>query len=391
MRVASKSPRGARLLLGSALLMLPVSCTRASSDPIFDEGTAGRGSLRLHDSIPLVHLYGTPEEMGAQYGGLLRGAIKRTYRDVAGPFLSALGGASAKDRLLVETGRMLASVPPSTMLEMNAAANAAGIEEREFLLFNLMFDVAQGGRRVGGCTTVTVAGVASATGEPLMGRNFDLPESFLGLAPLARLGLVVVRHPTGGIAWAAVTHPVFAGTHAGINERGLAVGATAGQPGGGYDPHGVSSMMVFRRVLEEAATAAAAEEILRTARVTVATTLMVLDAQGGNFVAELALGGVAFRRPDRNTLHETNHFVSAELRENVACSRFAWLDEHFRGRRGFDEAGILKVLDSIGQSTTIQSMIFFPARRALALSTGKTPATQGRYVTLSRDQLFPKP
>ena len=150
-------------------------------------------------------------------------------------------------------------------------------------------------------------------------------------------------------------------------------------------------MLLFRRVLEEAATAADAEKILRAARVTVATTLMVLDAQGGNFVAELAPGGVAFRRPDRSTLYETNHFESAELREDVACPRFAWLDEHFRGRRGLDEAGILKVLDSIGQSITIQSMIFFPARRALALSTGKIPATKGRYVTLSREHLFPKP
>ena len=385
-RVGLARPTGARPLLGPALLGLLVSLASVSSCAIFGEGTAGRGSLRFHASFPVVHLYGTPEEMGAQYGALLKGAIHRTYRDVAGPFLLTLGGAAAKDRLRVETRPMLASVPPSTMTEMKAAAKAAGIDEEEFLLFNLMFDVAHGGARIGGCTTVAVTGVASATGEPLMGRNFDLPETFFGLASL---GLVVVRHPIRGIAWAAVTHPVFAGTHAGINDRGLAVGATASQSGRGYDPHGISSMMLFRRVLEEAITADEAEKILQNARVTVGTTLMVLDAQGGNFVAELTPGKVAFRRPNRNTLYETNHFVSAELREDVVCSRFAWLDEHFRGRRGLDEAGVLRVLSSIGQSTTIQSMVFFPARRAIALLTGTIPATTGPYVFLSSEDLFP--
>ena len=361
----------------------------ALPDAVFTEGTSGRASLRFHSTLPVLHLYGTPEEMGTQYGALLKGAIERTYREVGGPFLSMLGGVPARDRLRLETKPMQALVPPSTMAEMKGVARGAGIDEGEFVLFNLMFDVVHGGKRIGGCTTVAVAGEASAAGEPIMGRNFDLDEVFYGLA---RLGIVVVRHPAGGIAWASVTHAAFMGTHGGINERGLAVGATAGQPGRGYDPKGTSSMMLFRRVLEEAETAADAEQILKGARITVATTLMVMDANGGNFVAELSPPSrVAFRRPVGNMLYETNHFVAPELKEDVACPRFAWLGEHFRGRHGLDETGIKDVLASIAQAGTIQSMIFFPARRTMSLSTGKIPATKGSYVPLSSEDLFPNP
>jgi hypothetical protein len=382
----SRKVSPARLVVAGVLLLLPVSLAWVLPDAAFTEGTAGRGSLRFRSSIPVLHLYGTSEEMGTQYGALLKGAIERTYRDVAGPFLSTLGGASARDRLRIETKPMQASVPPSIMEEMKAVARAAHIDESEFILFNLMFDVAHGGKRIGGCTTVAVAGAATATGEPLMGRNFDLDKVFFGLAPL---GIVVVRHPTAGIAWASVTHPAFLGTHGGINERGLAAGATAGQPGRGFDPRGISSMMLFRRVLEEASTAKEAEQILRGARVTVATTLMVMDAKGGNFVAELSPERVAFRRPEAGTLYETNHFEAPELREDVACPRFAWLAEHFKSRRRLDVAGMRGVLAGIGQSVTIQSMIFLPARRAMEVSTGTIPATSGAYVPFSSEDLFP--
>jgi hypothetical protein len=49
------------------------------------------------------------------------------------------------------------------------------------------------------------------------------------------------------------------------------------------------------------------------------------------------------------------------------------------------------VLAGIAQSGTIQSMIFFPSRRKMSVSTGTIPATKGSYVPLSSEDLFPSP
>jgi hypothetical protein len=270
---------------------------------------------------------------------------------------------------------------------MKAAARESGLAFEDYLLFNTMFDVEHGGKRLGGCSTMAATGAACANGEPIMGRNFDLPQPFWGLSPM---GLVVVRHPEKKMAWAAVTHPLFAGTHAGINEKGLAAGATAGMPGNGYAPNGLSSMLLFRRVLEEATTAAEAEKILKSARATVATTLMVLDAKGGNFVAEVSPEKVAFRRPEKDTLHETNHFRSPELLQKVDCPRFRWLDENFKGKTGIDEEAMKKALAGAAPSTNLQSMIFYPTRRSLLLSSGTIPAAKGTFAPLAGELLFPK-
>lgn len=351
----------------------------------FEESVEGRASLKFQGAIPVVHVYGTPEEMGSQYGKLLKKGILQTHREVAQKFVAAMGGAAVEKKLREETRGMVSAIPGPILAEMKAAARESGLPEEDYLLFNTMFDVQHGGKRLGACCTAAAAGPASA--EPILGRNFDLPQPFWGLIPL---GVVVVRHPEKKTAWAAVTHPLFAGTHAGINEKGLAAGATAGVPGGGYNPNGLSSMILFRRVLEEASTAAEAEKILKDAKVTVATTLMVLDAKGGNLLAECSPQKVVFRRPEKGTLHATNHFVSPELFQKVDCPRFKWLDENFKGHAGVDEDYMKKSLAAAAPSTNLQSMIFYPARRSLLLSSGTVPAAKGTFVPLDASVLFPK-
>ncbi len=123
---------------------------------------------------------------------------------------------------------------------------------------------------------------------------------------------------------------------------------------------------------------------------TVATTLMVLDAKGGNLLAECSPQRVVFRRPEKGTLHATNHFVSPELLQKVDCPRFRWLDENFKGRSGIDEDSMKRALVGAAPSTNLQSMIFHPARRSILLATGTVPAAKGPFVLLDAGALFPK-
>jgi hypothetical protein len=356
-------------------------------DRAFTEGADGKASLRYHDGLPVLRVQGSPEEIGAQYGKLAGPAIRRTWTEVGAAFLARIGGDAAKAKLRADLQPLEPTLPASLVAEMKAAAKASGLPYEDYYLFNLMFDAAHGAGRTFGCSTMAATGSAAADG-PVMGRNFDLPPPFWGLKPL---GLVVVRRPTGKHAFAAVTHPAFIGTHAGLNEKGLAVGATAGQPGNGYDRSGAPCMMLFRRVLEDCATAAEAEKLLRASKIDVATTLMVLDAKGGNFVAELSTRGNAFRRPADGVLYATNHFISPELAEKRSCDRLDLLRRDFDGRRGVGEPEIRRLLQGTGPGTNLQSMVFLPAKRSLAVSTGTVPAARGTFVPLDADVLFGGP
>ncbi len=353
-----------------------------AQDRAFEEKTEGKGSLRYHGAVPVLHVRGTPDEMGAQYGKLIKAQIAKTQRDVGEPYVAALGGEAIRAKLVAEAKSVERLIDPRHAAEMKAAAREAGLPYEGYLAFNIMFDAGHGGKRVAQCSTM-----GSTSGEPILGRNFDLPRPFWGLS---LVGIVVVRHPEGKHAFAAVTHPGFIGTHAGMNERGLVVGATAGTPGLGYDPNGAPCMILFRRILEDCATAAEAEKIVQGTKIDVATTLQVMDAKGGNFLAELSVSRNVFRRPKDGTLFATNHFISPELKESKSCERLAWLERNFAGREGIDEAFMRRALEATAPGTNLQSMIFWPSRRSLALATGSIPAAKGAFTTLGPDVLFPE-
>ncbi len=362
-------------LLLAVLLLVPQA--RA-----FEEGADGKASLRYHGALPVLHVYGSPEEMGAQYGKLLKGPITRTIRDVGDTYVAALGGEAVRPKIAAEAKAVERRIDPRHVAEMKAAAREAGLPYETYLAFNVMFDAGHGGKRVAQCSTM-----GSTRGEPVLGRNFDLPPPFWGLSPV---GIVVVRHPEKEHAHAVVTHPGFIGTHAGVNEKGLVVGATAGTPGRGYNPDGAPCMILFRKILEDCATAAEAEKLVQATRIDVATTLQVMDAKGGNFLAELSVPRTVLRRPKDGTLFATNHFISPELRESKSCERLAWLERNFAGRKGIDEAFMRQALAATAPGTNLQSMIFWPARRSLALATGSVPAARGAFTTLDAAILFPE-
>ena len=71
----------------------------------------------------------------------------------------------------------------------------------------------------------------------------------------------------------------------------------------------------------------------------------------------------------------TNHFRSAELRQDTRCWRYSTLQQHSqRGPFGRDD--ILKLLDEVNQGDiTLQTMIFEPATLKLHLAIGPAPTS----------------
>ncbi len=346
----------------------------------FKEARHGPASLKLIEGMPLLHVYGTPEEMGEQQGVLLKTQIRELIERYLNRFLQ-VGGVDARGPLLKTARQMEKSIPAVYMREMEALARGSGVAYEDVLLANTVFDI----KRAALCTTVVAVDDRSADGKPIFGRNLDFPT--LGVAH--EYTCVVVYHPKNGRAVASVTFPGIIGVLSGMNDAGLAAAMMEVRR---RDTQVIAApyALVFRTALTAASQV---EDVVKTVSESARSStnnLMICDAEGRAACAELAIRAVAIRRPENGALYSTNHFRSEALGRPEMCPRFAAVERALSGGRKLDEELTRKILlDTANENTTMQSMIFRPADRELLLAAGEPPAAKHRFLRLRRSDLFP--
>lgn len=335
----------------------------------------GRGRLeRGPGGVPILHLEGTPEEMGEQHGALLRDEIRALLGWYVSSFVGPRDLDEAKRRAL---DMFLPHMPDAHRREAEALARAAGLPVEDVLFGQCFTDV----YRLFGCSTLA----APSPEGTLLARNLDFPS----MGRLGRYSVVVVARPEGKRPFVSVTWPGLVGVLSG-QSASLALAVMVVHNADGALP-GVPFQLAFRQVLEEADDAAAAERLLRGLPLTVTNNLMVVDRQGDARVLELHPEGIAVRHPDRaGHLVATNHFLSRERRE--ARLSFEYVSSLRRYRAVCDVVdadgpvtldAARAALDAASVPITLQSMIFLPAEGALEVSLpARGDATKGRWVRL---------
>jgi isopenicillin-N N-acyltransferase like protein len=278
---------------------------------------------------------------------------------------------------------MLSHFPPAYRAEVEAGVKAAGLPRDKVVVANCLWDI-----KKLGCSTLFVAPDRSATGRPLMGRNFDFPT----LGVLQKYSLVVVCRPTGKHAFAGVGFPGLVGVTSGMNDAGLAVATldvTSSADGAPpFDLTGTPMLLTFRRVLEECTTVAEAEKLLREAKRTTYLNLAVCDAAGAGAVFELTPKSVGVRRADDGLCGCTNHFRTKGLATDVRCERYAALEQG-RATPKLGLADVQARLHAANQGTaTMQTMVFDPAGRVLHLAIGDGPTSAKPLAALELAPLF---
>jgi isopenicillin-N N-acyltransferase like protein len=361
-------------------LLVPV-VTRAADPFRFPEGTHGRGVLKYVGPLPVLTAAGTPEEVGTQVGvltkpaaeglvGYLNGLITRARLDPLRPWL-------------VRTTRsMLSRFPPDHLTEAEATIKASGLDRDLILLGNVLWDI-----KKLGCSTLYVGPDRSATGAPLMGRNFDFPT----LGALHEYSLATVYRPAGKRAFVSVGFPGLIGCVSAMNDAGLCLAVldvqkTAdGSPP--FDLSGTPLPLTFRRIMEECATVAEAEKVLRAAKRTTLLNLAVCDTKDGA-VFEMTPKTLAVRRPQDGLCPCTNHFRSPDLVADTRCERYEALDQG----RAIAKLGVTEIqarLHAAHQGeATLQTMVFEPAKLTLYLALGEGPTTARPLQKLELGPLF---
>lgn len=215
------------------------------------------GYLERVGSQLVLHLKGSPEQMGRQQGALLGHQIRN--------LLSGLPKFSDADADAVWK-QQTDYVPQRFLDEMHALADSSGIDYDSIRRMNTIPELFH-------CSGFSVFGKATKDGRLYHGRILDYGTD-LGLQKYA---VVVIAEPAGYIPFVSVTYAGFLGSVTGMNMEQVSFGELGGKSAGRY--MGIPMAFLMRRGLEEAGTLSEAKELFTNATRTCKYYYVISDAK----------------------------------------------------------------------------------------------------------------
>jgi len=383
-----------RLLTASLALVFAAGCS--SAVPAAETRTApetayvappapakpARGFEERVNGVRVVHLTGTPEEMGTQMGEIcgedIRYLLEANLKKI--PWVAKdLAGAVAKAKLRA------AGIPDDQMRELRATAKAARVEEDWLLVAATVIEIVEETRA---CAAVAAWGAATPGHETIVGRNLDWHD----IGALHTRGLLVVRHPETGHAFVSCGFPGIPGVLTGMNDAGVFTADLVQFSKAKIPPRadGIPVMSLQRLVLERCATAAEAAALLESSPRTVPQNYIVADAAGAEFL-EADAQKVSRRAPSGDTVAGTN-WAQEERGTLKGDVRFGNLCASIDPKIG--AIGVAEIEAALGAANSAQlsvmSVVAVPLRRALRVSIGPMPACKGPFVDVDAGELMDK-
>jgi hypothetical protein len=252
-------------------------CAAVAGAPEPEVRRCGKGWLDLRSGYPVLHLRGTPWEMGFQHGTLLRRECLSLLRSVAkmdreGPVLRVFGRTfTARDALAVIAVLQRPYVPLRFMEEMRGLAAALDVPVDEIVAANLIPELFH-------CSGFALLPPVTVDRTVLHGRVLDYGTDWR----LQEHAVLIVTEPEGRHAFANVSYAGFIGSVTGMNEKHVSIG----EMGGGGLGYFLGTPMSFlvRRVLEEAESLSEAVAVFRDARRTCEYFYVIADGNSGQAV-----------------------------------------------------------------------------------------------------------
>jgi isopenicillin-N N-acyltransferase-like protein len=240
--------RCARLAL--VVLLSFSAAARAESKTI---ARCGAGFLEDIDGARVLHVSGTPYEMGYQHGVLLKDEIHAMVR-----FLFDVKAKEFSEQLQLDLGNGLLKlkpdakaiigtitaiqkkhIPPAHLEEIRGVADGANIDYDEILRANFIPELFH-------CSGFALSGKATKDGTLYHGRVLDYGCDWR----LQEHAVVMIAKPNGKIPFVNITYSGFVGSVTGMNAKQVAIGEMGGRGLGKWN--GTPMALLFRLALEEA-------------------------------------------------------------------------------------------------------------------------------------------
>jgi len=359
-----------------------VSLAAAGEFPAPKAGTAGKGRLEFVEGVPVLHLRGSPEEMGRQHGVLLArqfATLREAYLERFFP------GQVERNGALVFGLSLVGSMPPAYVAELKALGEASGVGRTGAVFANTFTDTC----RALFCSVAIVSGGASRDGRLLFARNLDFPS--LDILHKATVLAVVHHSEKGRRSFVSVGWPGAVGVVTGMNDAGLCLATLVSVSQKGVKL-GMPYAMMLRQILEQCSTPQEALKLVERTPRTSANNLAIAAPGAEPLVIEYTPEKVGARGAADGVLLATNHFRTPALAPGpvAACARFETLERLTARDHGrIDVASLEKMLGAVHQNDmTLQSMVFEPAARRLHLAFGTLPASSGKFVSIDCGKLL---
>ena len=365
-----------RLFVFATLLALVLGSGVQAAEPVRKlVATEGKGYLETVDGYRVLHLKGTPDEMGYQHGVLMKEAVRQNVA-----FLLKDGPEDAMEFLGMKLSRPMiarglmgtfeAQVPQRFMQEMKALARGAGLEEWQVIGSNLIPELMH-------CSGFALLKKATATGKLYHGRVLDYGVEMR----LQDHAVLILQEPQDGIAFANVSYAGFIGSVTGMNVEQVSIGEMGG--GGVGQWNGIPMSFLVRMVLSDARTLQEAIDVFQKNPRTCEYYYVIADARADSAVGMKAVPeGVELIRPG-----ETHPLLATPVENTVLMSagdRYANLARLVREGYGkFTEPSAIRLMDApVAMRSNLHDVLMVPEDGVLYVANAAadgSPAWKQRY------------
>jgi predicted choloylglycine hydrolase len=348
---------------------------------------AGQGYLAEYDGLQVLHLKGTPLEMGVQQGMLLgqQAAALRPYVD------PALQTRTGMDKLVWQfqdfymnvklLPTFIRNIPDRYLQEMQGFVHGVSEGKDDAIKPVLVSNVSQE-LALAMCTSVAAWGAASIDGHLYHARNLD---NSLPLV-LIKSALVMVVEPEGRIPYITLSYPASFGVMHAMNAKGITISMSYSfTTESSID--GLPLLFLLREVIERAETLDQAVQIIKDTPRTVGLNILIGDAKEPKAVVmEVSANHWAIRTAD-DFITATNRYAASSMQSYQQAGwyssalrdeRLSELEVEYRGRFNaqvlaavlrdkFSESSVAHegMVRGIDNANTMASVIFDPTRQLM--------------------------
>jgi len=316
--------------------------------------TEGKGYLETVGGYRVLHLKGTPAEMGFQHGRLLKKQIARNaelmFKDrpndpiKVGPVTIPRAGIAH-----VLNASFKGRVPERFVTEMRALARGAGQPFWKMHAANLIPELFH-------CSGFALLSRATAERKLLHGRVLDYS---LGMG-LQETAVLIIQEPDGRIPFANVSYAGFIGSVTGMNLRQISIGEMGGRGVGRWK--GVPMSFLVRMVLEQATTLDQAVAVFKNNPRTCEYFYVIADGRADSAVGMKATG----QRLELVRPGQKHPLLPSPVRHTVLMSagkRYEHLARQVaRGHGRFTQALAIRLMDApVAMKSNLHNALMVPA------------------------------
>ncbi len=345
----------------------------------------GDGWLEMVDQYAVLHVRGTPYEMGYQHGALLKEHVHENMdflmAALSSPTLVKLGSFKINPRSAIrgicEFQRK--HIPPSYYEELAGLAAGAEIDEDDIRIGNFLPELMH-------CSGFAMMNSATKDGTLYHGRVLDYAIDWR----LQEHAVLMVAEPTGGIPFVNVTYAGFIGSVTGMNARHVSIGEMGG---GGYGHwSGVPMAVLVRQVLGSAEDLPAAVTLFRDQPRTCQYFFVIADGKTNQAVGMEA----SWNRFELIKPGSTNDLLPTPVKDCVLLStgdRYRELVRRAKqGHGDFTAESARRLMDRpVSMNSNLHNVLFEPASLRLWVANATAdlqPAADQNYQEFSLGELL---